>query len=253
MKAIGTVPEHISLLDALDSIGETIIVADNDYIIRWINTEACRLLEEIAPLYGLSGCEDMIGRDGFFHENERHQRRLMETLKKPHRNRIVIKNKFVTDIVITPIRNREREEADGYIVMLLDVTVQAEEEVRKEELIRELSTPIVNVWNRTIALPLIGEFDANRFDGLVTTVLTECVSQRHEYVLVDLSGMRHSDETLRHCIQKLADALRLIGAHCYLTGISAELAVSFASSGVDAKTFATVQAGLERIMQIQEN
>ena len=53
MPAIGKIPENIILLNALDVIGETIIIADSSYTIRWMNNEACRLMGEIAPLYGM--------------------------------------------------------------------------------------------------------------------------------------------------------------------------------------------------------
>lgn len=251
MGAIGKIPERISLLEALDSIGETIIIADTDYSIRWMNTEACRLLEEIAPLYGLAGCADMIGKNmDFFHGNAYNQREMMKNLTKPHRNRITIKGEVVTDIVITPIQSQEQQ-VDGYIVMLLDVTTQAEEEQKKEELIKELSTPIVQVWHKTIALPLIGEFDQERFDDLIAKVLTECVEKRHEFVLVDLSGMREAGN-IQHYLQKLIDSLRLIGSSCFMTGISAQIAISITEAEINVQTFGTVRAGLEHIMKIQK-
>lgn len=252
MQAIGTIPEQISLLEALDSIGETIIIADVDYVIRWINTEACGLLDEIAPLYGLAECGDMIGKPmDFFHGNAGEQRRIMEGLTKPHRNRITIKDTFITDIVITPIRGRQERQVDGYIVMLLDVTTQAEEELKKAELIKELSTPIVNVWHETIVLPLIGEFDQERFDDLIVKVLMECVEKRRTYVLADLSGMHTMETDIQHYLQKLVDSLRLIGADCYLTGINTAIALSLATANINTKTFGTVHAGLEYIMEAQ--
>lgn len=255
MSAIGTIPEQISLLEALDSIGETIIIADADYTVCWINTEACRLLNDVAPLYGLEDCSYMIGmRMDEFHENPSVQEKIMKNLKGPHRTRISIKGEIVTDIVITPIRNKQlSEEIVGYVVMLMDVTTQAEEQKRNEQLIRELSTPILNIWHNTIALPLIGQFDRERSDELIATVLTECVEKRQEYVLVDLSGLKNFEHEVHHQLQKLTDTLNLIGATCILTGISPTLAVSMVAMETKVRTFSTAKAGLEHIMALQQS
>lgn len=252
MNAIGKIPDQISLLEALDSIGETILIADTDYTVRWINTEACRLLADIAPLFGLKDCHDFLNKNmSFFHRNPEQQQRIMENLKTVHRARISIKDQFVADIVITPIRN-DGEKIAGFIVMLMDVTTQAEEQVRKEELIKELSTPILNIWHSTIALPLIGEFDQERSDQLIATVLTDCVENRNEYVLIDLSGLKRFESEAYHQIQKLLDGLRLIGSTGILTGINPKLALSMAPLESKVKTFSSSRAGLEYIMELQK-
>lgn len=252
MPAIGTIPKPISLLHALDHIGETIIIADNSYTIRWMNSEACRLLSEVVPLFGLVDCQELIGMNmDSFHKRPEHQKRLMEQLKDTHRSRITILNEFVTDIVITPIKNDE-EVIEGYIVMLMDVTTQAEELKRNEKLIKELSIPILSVWEKTIALPLIGEFDKDRSDQLLATVLTECSRKGIEHVLVDLSGITEFESQIRYQIQMLTDSLKLIGTDCILVGISPKLAMSIVSLGSKTKTFSTAYEGLKYIINHQE-
>lgn len=251
MAAIGTIPNNISLLKALDHIGETIIIADNSYTIKWINTEACRLLDEIAPHYGLKNCEEMIGLNmSAFHEHPERQRDVMRNLNGQHRARINIKNAFVTDIVITPIVDDEKIE--GYIVMLMDVTTQADEQKKNERLIKELSIPILHIWHRTIALPLIGEFDKDRSDQLIATVLAECSDKDIEYVLIDLSGITEFENQVRYQIQMMSDSLKLIGTSCILVGISPELAMSIVRLESGTKTFNTSYAGLQYIIKQQK-
>lgn len=250
MPAIGKIPESISLLNALDVIGETIIIADSSYTIRWMNTEASRLMNEVAPLYGMPDCEALIGMSmDAFHEHPQHQKQIMQKLTGIHRTRITIRNQVMTDIVITPIMNNG--EPEGYVIMLMDVTMQAEEQKRSEQLIRELSVPILSVWDRTIALPLIGELDRKRTDQLIATVLTECSEKKVEYVLIDLSGIKEFENQIRYQIQMMTETLDLIGATCILVGIGPKLAMSIVQ--LDSKTpiFSTAHEGLKHIMHLQ--
>lgn len=251
MAAIGKIPDNISLLTALDQIGETIMIADNTYTIRWMNSEACRLLTEVAPLYGLDSCEEIIGMNmDAFHAYPAHQTKMMDQLKEAHRARITIQNEFVTDIVITPIKGSE-EEIAGYIVMLMDVTTQAEEQKRTERLIKELSIPILHIWDKTIALPLIGEFDKYRSDELIAAVLMECADKNIEYVLIDLSGITEFESQIRYQIQMMTDSLKLIGANCILVGINPKLAMSIVSLESSTRTFSSAYAGLKHIIELQ--
>lgn len=250
MTAIGTIPDNISLMHALDHIGETIMIADNTYTIRWMNTEAHRLLSGVAPLYGIEDCRDLIGMNmDDFHLQPSRQRKLMEGLTEGHRARINIRNAFVTDIVINPIKADDK--IDGYIVMLMDVTTQAEELKRSEQLIKDLSIPILNIWEKTIALPLIGEFDRNRSDELLATVLMECSKKNIEYVLLDLSGITEFENEIRYQIQMMTDSLKLIGTQCILVGISPKLALSIVSLESGTPIFSTAHAGLKHIMEQQ--
>lgn len=253
MVAIGTIPPNISLLSAFDHIGETIMIADTSYNIRWMNSEACRLLTEVGPLYGIKDCEEIIGMNmDIFHKVPAHQRELMNHLKEVHRARINIRDEFITDIVITPIMD-EASQIEGYIVMLMDVTTQADEKERTEKLIKELSIPMLHIWDKTIALPLIGEFDKNRSDQLVATVLTECANKNIEYVLVDLSGITEFENQVRYQIQMMADSLSLIGTACILVGISPKLAMSIVQLESNIPTFSSAYSGLHYIMEKQKN
>ena len=251
MAAIGTIPNNISLLKALDRIGETIMIADSSYTIRWMNSEACRLLSEIVPYYGLSDCNEVIGMNmDAFHRHPERQNRVMAQLTELHRARITIKEAFVTDIVITPIKNDE-DGIEGYVVMLMDVTTQADEQKKNERLIKELSIPILHIWHKTIALPLIGEFNKDRSDQLIATVLTECANKNIEYVLVDLSGITEFENQVRYQIQMMSNSLKLIGTSCILVGISPKLAMSIVQLESGTRTFSTAYAGLQHIIEQQ--
>lgn len=251
MRDVGKIPNDISVLTALNSIGENILIADMQFYIRWMNGNASDLLTLIAPLYQLQTSEDFIGKSmDYFHQRPERQQGIMQAIKSTHRTRITIKDRFVTDIVVTPIINHS-EEIDGYIIMLMDVSTKAEEEKNKEKFIKTLSIPILHVWENTIALPLIGEFNAERSDLLLTSVLFECSSHRIENVLIDLSGVLNFDQDIQFHIQKLHDCLKLIGARCILVGIKPEVAITMGTLDRDVQIFRSTHAGLEMIINQQ--
>ena len=248
MAFIGKLPGNISLLDALDSIGENIIVADLNYNIAWMNSNAVELFSHIGPLFKISEVKELLGMNmSQFHHNPNYQQKIMDELIKVHRARINIRDSFVADIVITPIKC-DSGNIQGYIVMLLDVTTKAEEEKKKENLLKELSVPILHIWEKTIALPLLGEFNENRGDDMISCVLKECTSYDIEYVLIDFSGVHNFDDGIDQKVQELRDCLQLIGTECILVGITPKLAMAFGEVNKNMHTFSTSHAGLRYII-----
>ena len=251
MNQVGAIPHDISILTVLNSIGENIIIADKQFHVKWMNRNASKLLTEVAPLFNVSSSQDFIGKSmDFFHKNPEHQQSVMKTLKGTLRSRITIRERFITDIVVTPI-DSDINGIEGYVVMLMDVTTKAEEEREKEKLIKDLSIPILHVWKNTIALPLIGVFDAERADFLISSVLMECSTNRIENVLIDLSGLGDFNQDMRFHIQKLHDCLNLIGAKCILVGINPSLAISMGAFDRNIPTYQSTYAGLKAIIEIQ--
>lgn len=252
MNYIGYVPDDVSLLAALDSIGENIIIADKNYNISWMNSSATKLLTDVAPLFGFSNVEEMIGINmDRFHRTPQHQQNVMGKLTKNHRARINIRDRLITDIVITAIKNNS-DEIMGYVVMLMDVTTKAEEETRKDTLINSLSVPILNIWKKTIAVPLIGEFDTDRANRLITSVVAECALHQIEFALIDLSGISNYDNVVGQYIQNLNDTLKIIGTECIIVGINPKLAMTMVSLELCIPTFSSAYAGLNYIINNQK-
>ncbi|WP_053367895.1 STAS domain-containing protein [Bacillus sp. FJAT-27245] len=246
-------PINITGIDALNSIGENIIIADTEYKIIWLNIKARQTLALIGPLYGLSNVDEFIGLSmDHFHQKPSYQRNVMGGLQDGHRARINIKGKFIADIVVTPIRrNQNPNVVEGYMVMLMDVTTEAEEQNKMEKKIRELSAPILNIWDKTIAITLVGEFDLDRGEIVIPAVLEECVTKGVEFVMVSLRGINHFDDSVRQTIQKLHDCLKLLGVECIIVGIKPKLALSIQQLN-NIATFSDAHTGLKYIMKLQE-
>ncbi|MFC7371367.1 STAS domain-containing protein [Fictibacillus iocasae] len=119
-------------------------------------------------------------------------------------------------------------------------------------MLQDLSVPILKIWKDTIALPLIGSFDDERAERMITSVLNECTSSRIRYVLISLVGLHSFDDGIKRTIQNLSDCLHLLGAQCIIIGISTELAITIQSLDSSIPTFATAHAGLEHILELQK-
>ncbi|GEN53633.1 STAS domain-containing protein [Halobacillus faecis] len=239
----------LTMTDALNSIGENILLADLNYDLVWMNDEAKNLFTKIAPMFGYEHVNDLIGEnmDNFYTDSLKKQDR-MERLNKKHQVRINIKNKFVADTVITPMKNAEGE-TSYYTIMLMDVTTKAEEEERKDHLIESLSIPILKVWDHAVAIPLIGDLDEKRVDHLISSLLKECTEGDIQYALIDLSGIhKFNDQFSRH-LKQLNQSLQLVGTECLVVGITPKLALTFQYFDKGLKTFKNTYAGLRYIIQ----
>ncbi|MBM7703799.1 STAS domain-containing protein [Metabacillus iocasae] len=249
MHAIGQLPSKLNGHSILENIQETIIVADLHYQIQWLNSTAVETLSPLFHLYGVKHIDDVIGLHmDMFHSSPAHQQQIMKGLESTHRARITIKNLYVAETVIHPIYNEEGEKK-AYLLMLLDVTKQAKREQENEQMIEDLSSPLLKIWDEVLALPIVGKLDHSRSTKLAEKVLQECVKERARYFLIDLSSLKTMDDDSGHHINIIHEALRLIGTTCLIVGISAQMAQSIVSLDYHWKTFGNVRQGIAYILK----
>lgn len=122
---------------------------------------------------------------------------------------------------------------------------------RKDALITELSTPIIQVWHDTVCVPLIGSIDDSRGELLSIELLDAVSRQGLHFVILDLTGLALIDTHTAARLSELVRALSLLGARCTLTGISPAVARTLVGLGVElsgVQTLRTLAAALaERI------
>ncbi|MBN1484853.1 MAG: PocR ligand-binding domain-containing protein [Chloroflexia bacterium] len=133
-----------------------------------------------------------------------------------------------------------------------------EQEERAEEmadLARSLSTPVIQVWERVLALPLVGPVQPERAQ-LVTEALLEAIGQRRaEVVLIDITGVPVVDEQVVQSLLRTARSVSLLGATCILSGIQAEIARTIVALGLDLADIpvcADLQEGIRQAIAIRE-
>ena len=128
--------------------------------------------------------------------------------------------------------------------------VQERERVirQQQEAIRELSTPVLQVRERLLILPIIGVIDPQRARQLTEQLLRGIRANRAKVVVMDITGVPAVDATVANHLVQTMDASRLMGATVIVTGLSSEIAQTLVTIGVDLdkmKTVGDLQGGIE--------
>ena len=119
---------------------------------------------------------------------------------------------------------------------------------RQQDSIRELSTPVLQVRERLLILPIIGVLDTQRAQQLTDQLLRGIRTHRAKVVVVDITGVPDVDETVADHLVRAVDASRLMGAEVIITGLSSEISQTLVAIGVDLDKMNTVgdlQGGIE--------
>jgi rsbT co-antagonist protein RsbR len=128
--------------------------------------------------------------------------------------------------------------------------VQERERVirQQQEAIRELSTPVLQVRERLLILPIIGVLDSQRARQLTEQLLHGIRSNRAKVVVIDITGVPTIDSTVANHLVQTVEASRLMGASVIITGLSSEIAQTLVTIGVDLSKVNAVgdlQGGIE--------
>jgi rsbT co-antagonist protein RsbR len=119
---------------------------------------------------------------------------------------------------------------------------------QQQEAIRELSTPVLQVRERLLILPIIGVIDPQRARQLTEQLLRGIRTNRAKVVVMDITGVPAVDSTVANHLVQTMDASRLMGATVIVTGLSSEIAQTLVTIGVDLGKMQTVgdlQGGIE--------
>jgi rsbT co-antagonist protein RsbR len=119
---------------------------------------------------------------------------------------------------------------------------------QQQEAIRELSTPVLQVRDRLLILPIIGVIDPQRARQLTEQLLRGIRANRAKVVVIDITGVAAMDSNVANHLVQTVEASRLLGATVIVTGLSPEIAQTLVSIGVDLSKMNTVgdlQGGIE--------
>jgi rsbT co-antagonist protein RsbR len=126
---------------------------------------------------------------------------------------------------------------------------QRENTIREQqEAIRELSTPVLQVREQLLILPIVGVIDPARARQLTEGLLRAIRANRARVVVIDVTGVPAVDSTVANHLVQTVDASRLMGATVIVTGLSPETAQALVTIGVDLSKMNTVgdlQGGIE--------
>lgn len=136
------------------------------------------------------------------------------------------------------------------IGLIVDVIVFDRERVirQQQHAIRELSTPVLQIRDRLLLLPIIGVIDTHRARLVTESLLKAIRANRAKVVVMDVTGVATIDSKVANHLIQTVTASKLMGASVIVTGLSAEVAQSLVALGIDLTKLNTVgdlQGGVE--------
>jgi len=96
----------------------------------------------------------------------------------------------------------------------------------------ELSTPVVELWDKILALPLIGTLDSERTQTVMENLLNHIVKSGAEIAIIDITGVPTVDTLVAQHLIKTVSAARLMGADCIISGIRPQIAQTIVHLGL---------------------
>jgi rsbT co-antagonist protein RsbR len=124
---------------------------------------------------------------------------------------------------------------------------------RHRQAIRELSTPVIRMFNGIILMPLIGTIDTQRAQQVLETILKRVIEEKAKVLILDIAGVPVVDTKVADHLIRATAAAKLLGAQTILTGISAQIAETVVLLGVDITgmhTRSDLSDGIELALEI---
>lgn len=110
---------------------------------------------------------------------------------------------------------------------------------RQQRELMELSTPVVELWDGILALPLIGTLDSGRTQVVMESLLEKIVETGAAIAIIDITGVPTVDTLVAQHLMKTVAAARLMGADCIISGIRPQIAQTIVHLGVDLSAVTT--------------
>lgn len=103
----------------------------------------------------------------------------------------------------------------------------------QEAELRETSTPITEIWDGVLTLPIIGTLDSSRTMLVMEALLSRVAKDHAEVVVMDLTGVQNIDSQVSHHLIQIVRAVQLMGSNAIITGIQPEIARALISLNID--------------------
>jgi rsbT co-antagonist protein RsbR len=161
---------------------------------------------------------------------------LKDALQKSLENEIKNDPQFLYDSSI-----QVNKMMDDLGIMTFETFIKGREEVilRQTSEITEISTPVIQVWEGILALPIIGTLDSARTQVVMENLLQEIVETGSTIAILDISGVPAVDSLVAQHLIKTVAATRLMGAECIISGIRPEIAQTIVHLGIDLSNIVT--------------
>ena len=177
------------------------------------------------------------------------------SLKRPLFTRI--RQELATDVdSLATVTWSATELLDKLGLYTTEVYQKSREEVisRQQQELLELSTPVVQLWDGILALPMIGTLDSARTQVVMESLLQRIVETGADIAIIDITGVPTVDTLTAQHLLKTVTAARLMGAECIISGIRPQIAQTIVHLGVDLGaviTKATLADAFRRALEMR--
>ncbi|MDX2593189.1 STAS domain-containing protein [Streptomyces sp. WI03-4A] len=126
-------------------------------------------------------------------------------------------------------------------LVVMETTLSEGEDLIERQRLQliEAATPVISLWEGTVAVPLIGTLDSARSQVVMESLLEAIVDQRARYAILDITGVPTVDSLVAQHLMKTVAAARLMGAECIVSGIRPAIAQTIVQLGIDLGTVVT--------------
>ncbi len=124
---------------------------------------------------------------------------------------------------------------------------------RQRAAIVELATPIIDVWDDIVTLPIVGIVDTQRSVEMTQKLLQRIATTKARFVIVDLTGVDMVDTATADHLAKMMKAAQMLGSTCVITGISPNIAQTLVQLSVDltgVRTLRSLKEGLKECFRL---
>jgi rsbT co-antagonist protein RsbR len=115
--------------------------------------------------------------------------------------------------------------------------------------IRELSTPIIEIWPGVLCAPIVGVLDSGRAAEMTSALLSHVVATKALLAIIDITGIEAMDTQATDHFLRMARAVKLLGSQCALSGIHPNVARTIVHMGIDlagVESYRTLREALQR-------
>lgn len=139
--------------------------------------------------------------------------------------------------------------------LAIDTYVDSRERTisEQQEAIKELSTPVLQMREGILLLPVIGMIDSYRASQLTEQLLHSIRTTRSRVVVVDITGVPYVDSRVASHLVQTVEAARLMGSRVIVSGVSPEIALTIVTLGIELgriETVGDIQSGIDRAEQL---
>ncbi|TRW27171.1 STAS domain-containing protein [Flavobacterium zepuense] len=153
----------------------------------------------------------------------------------------VLSNEFNDPAVLYAESLKISKIIDNMTILTFEGYIKGREDIisRQTDEITEISTPVIQVWDGVVALPIIGTLDSARTQVVMENLLQQIVDTGSTIAILDISGVPAVDSLVAQHLIKTVSATRLLGAECIISGIRPEIAQIIVHLGIDLSNIIT--------------